>query len=371
MRFGNLATPIEAPAELAFEHATEPGLVSVVIPTYNRAAEVGNAIDSVLSQTYKPIEVIVVDDGSTDDTAERLKAYGGRIRYFRQANGGVSRARNAALAKTRGEFVAFLDSDDRWLPWKIELQVAALRARPEAGLTWTDMTAVALDGTHKHTRYLHKMYGAYETVDFNTIMVPFTTLRQLSASVPDEWADNVARVGELRDEILLGNLLHTPTVLLRRAWVERTPGFIATWRAGEDYEYYTRICAMGPVIFIDAPSIKYRIGGDDQITAPSMKQIMAVNNLRTVVARLQERGDTLRLAESVVRRHVSWSLEWAGESVFEVGKREEAVRYMARSLLIRPALDRRLAVLAAAALPKGPVDWLRNLRRRVTARNTR
>ncbi|HEX3110532.1 MAG TPA: glycosyltransferase family A protein, partial [Thermoanaerobaculia bacterium] len=97
--------------------------VSVVIPSYNYARYLGEAIDSALGQTLPPLEVIVVDDGSTDDTPAVLAAYGDRIRVLRQKNAGVAVARNSGIAAARGECVAFLDADDVWLPRKLELQI--------------------------------------------------------------------------------------------------------------------------------------------------------------------------------------------------------------------------------------------------------
>lgn len=100
--------------------------VSVVIPTYNRARTIGKAIDSVLAQTFKDLEVIVVDDGSKDDTAEVLARYGGQIRLIRQENRGVSAARNSGIRAAHGQWVAFLDSDDEWHPMKLALQIDCL-----------------------------------------------------------------------------------------------------------------------------------------------------------------------------------------------------------------------------------------------------
>ncbi|HZF73410.1 MAG TPA: glycosyltransferase family A protein, partial [Gemmatimonadaceae bacterium] len=92
-----------------------PGLISIVIPCYNRAHIVRETIDSVLAQTYRNFEVILIDDGSTDNTREVVSSYDDRrIRYFYKANGGLSAARNSGLDSARGEFVAFLDSDDVW-----------------------------------------------------------------------------------------------------------------------------------------------------------------------------------------------------------------------------------------------------------------
>ncbi|MFT7649398.1 MAG: glycosyltransferase involved in cell wall biosynthesis [Candidatus Poriferisodalaceae bacterium] len=104
--------------------------VSVVIPTYNRADLVGEAIDSVLGQSRPPNEVVVVDDGSTDATTPVLAAYGDRIRVVRQSNGGIGRARNAGLDVAGGEFLAFLDSDDIWMNNKLESQLIAFDSDP-------------------------------------------------------------------------------------------------------------------------------------------------------------------------------------------------------------------------------------------------
>ena len=105
-------------------------LVSVVVPTYNRAYCLARTIDSALGQTHPSVEVIVVDDGSVDETAEMVAArYGSdaRVRLIRQANAGVSAARNTGLRVARGDYVALLDSDDVWEPWKLELQVACMQ----------------------------------------------------------------------------------------------------------------------------------------------------------------------------------------------------------------------------------------------------
>ncbi len=111
--------------------------VSVVIPAYNAAWCVAKAIDSVLAQDFRDFELIVVDDGSTDDTASVLADYGDTIRVIRKPNGGMSSARNAGIAQARGEFVAFLDADDWWLPGKLFRQVALMRSRPALGFTST------------------------------------------------------------------------------------------------------------------------------------------------------------------------------------------------------------------------------------------
>ncbi|MES2660452.1 MAG: glycosyltransferase family 2 protein [Verrucomicrobiota bacterium] len=103
-------------------------MVSVIIPTYNRIATIAQAVDSVLAQTYQDVEIIIADDGSTDGTCESLAVYGDRIRIVKQPNRGPSAARNLGVSASTGEILAFLDSDDLWLPEKIERQVEVLEA---------------------------------------------------------------------------------------------------------------------------------------------------------------------------------------------------------------------------------------------------
>jgi glycosyltransferase involved in cell wall biosynthesis len=116
--------------------------VSVILPIYNGAATVSRALASVFAQTLPAFEIVVVDDGSTDNTASVLAGYGDKIRVVRQANRGLPAARNAAVAASRGELLALIDHDDEWIPQKLELAVAAMRADPAAALLYSDLIVV-------------------------------------------------------------------------------------------------------------------------------------------------------------------------------------------------------------------------------------
>ena len=111
-------------------------MISTIIPVYNAASYIAEAVDSVLEQTVRSDELIVVDDGSTDDTALVLRRYRGRIRYLHQPNQGHGAALNRGLAEAKGDLLAFLDADDVWMPWKLEVQLAALAADPELDLVF-------------------------------------------------------------------------------------------------------------------------------------------------------------------------------------------------------------------------------------------
>jgi len=355
---------IRSAALIQFCAASETGLVSVVIPTYNRAHIIGRAIESALAQTYGDVQVIVADDGSSDNTRAVAEAYGPRVTYVRQANAGVSAARNLGIRHAQGEFIAFLDSDDVWHPWKIEAQMAALKRHPEAGLVWTDMSAVDESDRPIDARHLRVMYSAYQLVDIETTLRQVDTLAVLSAHVPAELLPAEVREGDLFSAILLGNLIHTSTVLFRRSWCEQTGGFDESFaRAGEDYEFYIRLCSPGPVIFIDAPSTVYRIGAADQLTAPSMMLEIARNDLRAIQKWISQSGSHIQLPRQIVRRRLAESFAWVGEAELEAGHRWPAARRLSESLAALPRVDRRAVLLASCALPFPVRNGLRFARR--------
>ena len=134
--------------------------VSVVIPTFNCAAYLEEALRSVLAQTHPAREIIVVDDGSTDATASVVASFGAAVSYVFQANAGVAAARNAGMARARGDYIAFLDADDYWAPDKLETQLRLMAACPDVDLVCTDFW---LDGSAVHESYIRRKYRLFRT----------------------------------------------------------------------------------------------------------------------------------------------------------------------------------------------------------------
>lgn len=348
-------------------------LVSVVIPTYNRAARVGRAVDSALGQTHRSVEVLVVDDGSTDGTAELLaRRYGAepRVRVLVQENRGVAGARNAGLREVRGAFVALLDSDDLWLPWKLEAQLACLAALPSAGMIWTDMDAVSPEGDVIAPRFLTTMYDAYRWFSRDEL---FESSRPLSAIAPALAAplgDPAVYLGDVFSEMILGNLVHTSTVLLRRERLERVGGFDEGLRtSGEDHDFHLRTCREGPVAYLDVPSIHYLRGAADQLTAGDANMLAAAENfLRTVGRTIERDGERIRLPRVVIEDVLAEAHEWIGSVHAERGETLAAARHLARSL--RPGHAARLGGLVALSLlPRPAARTLRRLWRRARGRD--
>jgi glycosyltransferase involved in cell wall biosynthesis len=208
--------------------------VSVVIPTYNRAAQVRNAIESVMAQTFSDLEVIVVDDGSSDDTGKILQeTYGDRIRYFAQANQGVSVARNKGLAEARGEWIAFLDSDDLWEKEKLEWQFRALeRFGSQCGGCYTDTRFFNYPETRTMFQLAEESYRHEGTMGINT-----DVLRLL------------VRPGGA------GMVLCTCSLLARADVVARSGGFDRNLRFGEDSEFMFRLAMLTGFCYVNRPLV--------------------------------------------------------------------------------------------------------------------
>ncbi len=195
--------------------------VSVIIPAYNAKGFIADAVRSALDQTYRDLEVIVVDDGSTDGTAAELAAFGDRIRVLQQANRGVAAARNAGAAVARGAWIAFLDADDLWLPHKLERQLAA----GSTPMTFTDRLNIGARGDLPEVQ---------------------------SEVTPMHGGDIFTRLlGE-------GNFITNTSVMRRRALFEAMSGFYAGLNGTEDWDLWIRVAERHEIGFVDEPLVRYR-----------------------------------------------------------------------------------------------------------------
>jgi glycosyltransferase involved in cell wall biosynthesis len=334
-------------------------LVSVIIPTYDRALGCKTAVESVLCQTHENVEVIVVDDGSRDDTRDVISGIDERVKYIWQPNAGVAAARNAGLEAVTGEYVAFLDSDDVWLPWKLEAQLSVLRRFPEAGMVWTDMKAVDENGATKHESYLKLMYGAYRFFDRERDFVASQDLSEVWPACPAQFGGRKCYSGNIFSRMFMGNLVHTSTVLLRLDHQKKVGLFdVSLMKSGEDYDYHFRTCRACDVAYMDLPSILYRIGAGDQLTAQRYMIWLARNNLKTLVKMLSVAEAEIHLPWRIMRSHLAWSYAWVGLMEFEE-KPANARRYLTRSLQYSPLQVRVPVYLLMSFLPPAAIEKLR------------
>lgn len=205
--------------------------VSVIIPTYNRGAYVAQAIESVLAQKYKDYEIIVVDDGSTDDTGERVIKYGDRVRYIHQENRGPSAARNTGILHAKGKYIAFCDSDDRFLPGKLEKQMEYIRSHPKC-------------------RFLYTWY--YNVNDRGKITKLRKPLR--------------CRSREQLQYCLLTRkfTIRTSTVLVHKSCFRKAGLFNEKYWYSQDWDMWLRLAAYYRGDCLEEPLAEYRLHGDNR-----------------------------------------------------------------------------------------------------------
>jgi len=307
-----------------------PPLISVIIPTYNRERHLPQCLGSVLSQTYSNLEAIVIDDGSTDGTPDlmaEIQARDQRVRYLQKPNGGVSSARNMGIRAAQGELIALLDSDDAWLPWKLELQQAALQALPNAGMIWTDMASINEQGLQIHDRYLRRMYGCYQKLTGPL----FQQSMDLDISTLITGRQGTAKIwhGGIYPQMLRGNLVHTSTVLMHKARALQTGLFDESYRrAGEDFGFHLRTCRLGDVAFFDESTTLYRIGAEDQLTHRRFQISLAQAFLRTITdeARLMKKDFPLTRAE--LNQVLSEAHCWLGSELLTANQRSTALPHL-------------------------------------------
>jgi GT2 family glycosyltransferase len=330
-------------------------LVSVIIPTFNRAYCLRRAIDSALNQTHHNVEVIVVDDGSTDETPDVVRtdySTESRVRYVPQANAGVSAARNHGFALATGEFISLLDSDDEWYPWKLAVQLACLRFVPDAGMVWTDMDAVAPNGTVIEPKYLKTMYSAYQLLGDRTLFDRRWLLDDVMPDGPLELRGVHLSAGDIFSEMLLGNLVHTSTVLLRRERLQQVGGFNPDLRlSGEDYDFHWRTCRAGCVAFLDVSSIRYQIGMGDALTRPELMIHMALNDLRTILGVLEADRARIRLPQRMIEARIASSYFWVGQAFVDLGEFRKARPFVLKGLLHEANHLRPWEILLLSFLP--------------------
>jgi len=251
--------------------AVSDPLVSVVLPTYNRQQSVGKAIQSVLQQTYATLELLVVDDASTDGTEQLVRQFSdARISYLRHENNrGGSAARNTGLDAAQGRLIAFQDSDDEWLPHKLDRQVALLRESAETtGAVYCPYRRSLPDGSSET-----------HPVD--------------PASAPR---------GEIHRALLRANFIGTPTIVARRSCYESVGGFDEELPRFQDWDWMIRVSRDWQVGFVEEPLVRAGFAGDNISGGHTAALVAAERRL------VEKHADYLRQAGNDVWAYRLWHL---------------------------------------------------------------
>jgi hypothetical protein len=318
---------------------TVKGLVSVIVPTFNRSRQVAEAVRSALDQSYSFLEVIVILDGSPDETRAAVAAIDdSRVRHVWQENAGLPVSRNTGMAKAQGEFIAFLDDDDTWLPWKLEAQLTVFGAYPSVGMIWTEMSAVNPGGYVLHDHYLKMTYSAYRYLDLDRDFAESRPLAQLWPGCPADLAIRRCYVGDVYPWMFMGNLAPDSTVILRRDRQEATGRFDPAFVHG--YPYFLRACEHGDVAFLDAASVRYQIGAKDKLSGPGKRAGLARSELVAIERALSSPASG-RLPQAFVRERLAICHSWIGAEEF-LQDRRSARSHLAFVLKSRPLLNREM-----------------------------
>lgn len=264
--------------------------VSVIIPTFNRAGMVSRAVSSVLGQTFQDFELIVVDDGSQDDTPRVLEAFNDRIRILSHPkNMGVSAARNSGIKAAKSPLIAFLDSDDHWLPRKLAVQTAFFEQHPEALVCQTEEYWV------RHNRRVN----------------PRNKHRKPS--------------GDIFEDSLRMCLVSPSAVMLKRTLIDEVGLFDESLPACEDYDLWLRISSKYPVHLIEEHLVVKEGGHDDQLSS----SVMGLDRFRIqALEKLIRQGELQREQREAALEELARKCRIYGNGCLKRGKIEEGEDYL-------------------------------------------
>ncbi len=304
--------------------------VSVIIPAYNRAGFLPEAVGSVLSQTFGDFEVIVVDDGSTDNTPEVIKRFPPEVRCFRQENGGSGSARNLGIEHARGEYLVFLDSDDVLFEDALEKGVACLDCHPEVALC----------------------YGQVYSMDINGNVIWWKRLRGEKKSCVRDGKEQIARL------VFRGDM-QVAAVMVRRRCLDEVGLFDTSRALGEDIDMWLRLCRKFPVAYLAEPLGKYRIHSQ---SATECKKFEELEKAQTEFVERALHGLESDPSYRRLRRKARFGLYcYLAEEAARAGHRAQGFRYTLQAVRASPTLllhkdgDLFMLMVARSFLPK----WFR------------
>lgn len=293
-------------------------LVTVAVPVYNGARYINQTIDSALAQTYPHLEIIVIDDGSTDSTATAVQAYSSKVQYIHQKNQGVAAARNHALRLANGKYIVFLDADDLWKPGYLDRLVPLLEHRP-------DVVAA---------------YCGYQYIDLQNNLLPQHSIR-------------VVDPASFYATIVAGNFIAIDSVLIQKKSLEQIGGFNSKFQGNEDTDILLRLPSQGFVIGIQDILVLVRANPYSLSSDPSH---MAQDNLRLIQHHFGLAEGDPHLWPPLRRTAYCSYYFWIAIRYLQIGNLEIATQYVQRAFLTDPSICGTLDTfyeLSLADQPRG------------------
>jgi len=334
-------------------------LVSVVIPAYKCEKVIASAVESALGQTYGNVEVIVVDDGSPDDIRRAIGRYGDRIRYIRQENGGVSRARNTGVLHSSGKYVAFLDADDTWDRNKIAIQVSVLNGHPEIGMVFsgfhlTRNGKILPDRNYKGSFNFFKEYR-YDIPD----IFPYR-----SGGTVDG-IDFDCYWGNIYDKLFLGNFILPSSVIARKESLVGSGLFNDRFKVAEETDFFLRFSSRNQIGFVDSPIVHYEVPSPDNLSGKSNMESLMRNAYRIQVDSLIENHRLLKEKPDYYFKGISNTYCRLAYYYLSERKNDQCRKYAGYAMRTCRSHARPYLLYAMSFLPKSLLERARKLKNRL------
>jgi glycosyltransferase involved in cell wall biosynthesis len=333
--------------------------ISVVIPTYNNATGgyLRAAIDSALDQTFRDYDVVIVDDGSTDETAAIVAEYGTRLRYHYQANQGLAVARNTGLDLAGGIYVTYLDGDDTMHRDNLACKAALLARCPEIAGVFSDFEVFTDRGT-VHASGIRPTFGVFARTgkSWADIFAEHVPLEVEGTSID-------GYVGNIFDTLFEGNIILPSTMVFRRDWAKDVGYFVPELRTQQDYEFWLRFARRHPFGFLDRVLVRYRRHAR-QLTDKS--NIIRVIETSAAIVDRYEQDFAARGEQARFNRRKAELLEKLAKAYLYKNRTREARRLLAESVRRHPGRISNQLYFLASLMP-GP--WLNAMYRTIGRRS--
>lgn len=293
-------------------------------------------LNSVLDQTYKDYEIIVVDDGSRDTTKDVLKPYFDKIKYIYKENGGVASARNVGIKNASGEYIAWLDSDDKWLPYKLELQMDIFNKLPDIGLIHSDFACFTEKNGRLFDSYIKQYFHILNQyhLDFNEILRNSMQLQGDKLLI----ANNIEKVNvywdDISDKAILGPMFLPSTVIIKKSCIDKIGLFNEKYKTAEDLDFHLRIAKLYEISYIDIPTVEYRRFHFDQLSSENMELESNLNWLNITISLGLNDVSYYRKNKTLVDMRLSHCYYGLGTVFYKNQNNVKAFKYFIKSLRI-------------------------------------
>lgn len=341
--------------------------VSVVLPTYNRAAWLPQTVESILQQTHAPTEVIIVDDGSHDETEAVCAGFPDPVRYLRQENAGVSAARNRAIREAQGDWIALADSDDIWRPEKLEVQLAAMSVNPQAGWCASGCQVIDLESRPlSGLQSFERVFSVFAETPDSPDLFFARWLERGEIDVRGE--SHRLYAGNFFELLFNGNVVLPSSALIRRHLFDRVGLFDEAFRVAEETEFFHRAAAASQGVMVMTPLVGYRVAQQGSLTNSANTPRLihnALTSLNRAAAARERLSPSEREAFEQGRRRLLFRLAYAELSLLNRAAAREAVVSSWRAGADRT--PRSLAIYAASLLPVPVLRGLHSVKRGLAA----